>query len=145
MNSEVVPQAATERLLHGEYWSRGGDGRVTLIARECTACNACYLPGIVTCVNCKGTAFRERRIASPGTLYTYTIVRGSGGVWPDVYAIGYVDFEAEKVRVCGHIKETDAAALRIGMTMNVEEATLYTEAGGTQVKCFRFHAAKGTP
>jgi uncharacterized protein len=126
-----------ERRLHGEYWSADETGAVQLTARECTSCGACYLPGIAKCVSCRGNQFRLKALSPHGKLYTYTIVRGSGGVWPDVYAIGYVDFP-EQVRVCGQLRETDPAKLEIGMPLAVEEAVLYTEAGGTAVKCFRF-------
>ncbi len=130
-----------ERRLHGEYWSVLGDGAVQLTAHECTGCGACYLPAIATCVGCRGKDFRRKPLSRHGKLYTYTIVRGSGGVWPDVYAIGYVDFP-EQVRVCGHLRETDPAKLVLGMQLATEEAVLYTDANGAVVKCFQFRAVE---
>lgn len=138
-----MQQADAERRLHGEYWSAGPGRDVQLVARECTACGACYLPGIATCVACRGKLFRAKVLSGKGTLYTYTIVRGSGGVWPEVYAIGYVDFP-EQVRVCAQLRETDPAALSIGMALVAEEAVLYEDAKGTAVKCFRFRSAKAS-
>lgn len=137
-----MPEITTGRRLHGDYWSAAADGSVHLTASACTTCGACYLPAIATCVGCRGKAFRPKVLSPRGTLYTYTIVRGSGGVWPDVYTIGYVDFP-EQVRVCGQLRETDPAKLAIGMTMAAEEAVLYTDAAGAPVKCFRFVAAEG--
>lgn len=133
--------AGSERRLHGEYWAAAGGGAVELIAHECTGCGACYLPAIATCVNCRGRGFRRKPLSRTGQLYTYTIVRGSGGVWPDVYTIGYIDFP-EKVRVCGQLRETDPARLKLGMELTAEEAVLYTDVNGTAVKCFRFHATE---
>ena len=129
----------TERRLHGDYWEKQADGTVHLTAQQCMHCGACYLPAIATCVGCRGKEFRRKTLSPHGALYTYTIVRGSGGVWPDVYTIGYVDFP-EQVRVCGHVRESDPQKLAVGMTMAAEEAVLYTDANGMAVKCFRFHA-----
>lgn len=136
-----MPEKAIERRLHGEYWSVQPDGVVRLTARECASCGACYLPFIATCVQCRGKEFRPKELSPQGELYTYTIVRGSGGVWPDVYTIGYVDFP-EQVRVCGHLAATEPAKLKIGMRMAAEESVLYTDANGTPVKCFRFRAVE---
>jgi uncharacterized OB-fold protein len=142
MTRDVAAPPSTQRRLHGEYWSTLPSGRVELSAQECTRCGACYLPEIATCVTCRGKQFRLRRLKSAAELYTYTIVRDAGGVWPARYTIGYADFPEEKVRVCGHFREVDEALLKIGMRLGIEEAVLYTEAGGTAVTCFRFHAAE---
>lgn len=138
-----TPEKTSERRLHSEYWSVQGDGAVQLTAHECASCGACYLPSIATCEKCRSKKFRRKPLSSHGKLYTYAIVRGSGGVWPDVYTIGYVDFP-EQVRVCGHLRETDPAKLRIGMPLAAEEAVLYTDPNGTAVKCFRFHAVEAS-
>ena len=128
--------------LHGDYWSVADTGAVCLSGFQCTACGAGYLPAIATCSQCRGIDFRPLELSSEGCLYTYTVVRGSGGVWPDVYTIGYVDYPEEGVRVCGHIGETDAARLRIGMKMKVERAVLYTDRDGNDVECFRFQPSE---
>jgi len=138
---DAMQDSTTERRLHGEYWTSEESGAVRLIAQECAACGAAYLPAVATCVTCRGKTFRPRTLSPHGTLYTYTIVRGSGGVWPDIYTIGYVDF-AEKVRVCGHLRECREADLSLGMAMAVEEAVLYSDPDGRAVKCFRFYSAK---
>jgi uncharacterized OB-fold protein len=140
METQAKDPMPSERRLHGEYWSRDESGAVRLTARECRACGACYLPGIATCVKCRGREFGPRTLSTIGTLYTYTIVRNAGGVWPAAYAIGYVDFPTEEVRVCGHLREVDPAKLSIGMALGLEEAVLYTDPDGTKVKSFRFCA-----
>ena len=133
---------ASQRRLHGEYWSRNETGAVRLTAGECLGCGACYLPNIATCVKCRSRRFAARTLPSIGQLYTYTIVRNAGGVWPATYAIGYVDFPEEEVRVCGHLREVDPTKLRIGMAVGLEEAVLYVDPGGTQVTSFRFYATE---
>jgi uncharacterized OB-fold protein len=138
METKAKLQAPMERRLQGEYWSRNEDGAVQLTARECLACGACYLPGIATCVKCRSRQFGLRTLPPVGRLYTYTIVRDAGGVWPSEYAIGYVDYPQEEVRVCGHLREVDPAKLQIGMSLGLQEAVLYTDPDGTPVKSFRF-------
>lgn len=138
MNSTENRSAKAERRLHGQYWNAEPDGSVTLNARQCTSCGAAYLPSIVTCISCRGNEFRALSLTATGELYSYTIVRGNGGVWPDLYAIGYVDFPREKVRVCGHLAETDPARIKIGMKVKCEEAVLYMDANGVDVTCYRF-------
>jgi uncharacterized OB-fold protein len=138
MDNRQVPANPTERRLQGDYWSRDAHGAVRLSASECTGCGACYLPAIATCVRCRSRVFTSRTLPETGELYTYTIVRNAGGVWPTAYTIGYVDFAEAGVRVCGQVRETDPAQLRIGMALGLEEAVLYTDPDGTAVKSFRF-------
>ena len=132
------------RRLHGEYWEARAAGGVLLTACRCTACGATYLPAIATCATCLGRDFARQPLSDVGTLYSYTIVRGAGGVWPEVYAIGYVDFP-ENVRVCGHLRETQEDLLQVGMPVGIEAASLYRDPDGTEVTCFRFRRVEGTP
>ena len=134
------PQAV--RYLHQDHWEAQPSGSVRLVAHRCTSCGATYLPGIAACASCRGKAFTRHPLSDSGTLYSYTIVRNAGGVWPDVYAIGYVDFP-ENVRVCGQLRETNEELLRIGMPVGVEAAELYRDKDGSAVVCFRFHRREG--
>jgi uncharacterized OB-fold protein len=97
----------------------------------------------MTCVECGGTSLTAQPLASTGTLYTYSIVRGAGGVWPDTYAVGYVDYP-EGLRVFGQISETTPERLRIGAPVGVERALLYHRKDGTPVSCFRFNILDGS-
>lgn len=133
------PQGVEERL-HADCWSDDGE-RVELIAQCCESCGTHYLPHSMTCVECGGHSFTTRPLASKGALYTYSIVRGAGGVWPEIYAVGYVDYP-EGVRVFGQIRETEPDRLRIGSPVKVERATLYRRKDGTAVSCFRFRMAE---
>jgi len=136
-----VAAAAVEERLHADCWTDDGE-KVALVASRCDGCGTHYLPHALTCVECGGQSFRPRELATPGTLYTYSIVRNAGGVWPDTYAVGYVDFP-EGVRVFGQIRETAPELLRIGAPVNVERAVLYRRRDGTQVTCFRFRMIEG--
>ena len=136
--------AAREERLHPECWRETGDDGVELIASRCTRCGAVYLPRARVCVRCGASSFAPQALAPEGTLYAYSIVHGAGGVWPEVYAVGYVDFP-EGVRVFGQIRETSPDALRIDAAVAVEKAILYRRKDGTAVSCFRFRLAEGRP
>src|SRR5690606_5007534 len=110
--------------LHGQYWSSNENGDAALKGLKCIGCGAGYLPAIATCSKCKGKLFEELDLSPEGQLYTYTVVHKSGGVWPDVYTIGYVDYP-EGVRVCGHIRTEPNQPLPIGIKMKTEVAVLY--------------------
>ena len=143
MNRDIALQPPPARLLHGEYWNADAAGRVTLIAYECTSCGTSYLPKVAACVTCRGSEFSRRTLSEQGSLYSYTIVRNAGGVWPAIYAIGYVDFP-ERVRVCGHLRETREDQLKPDMPVTIEQAQLYEDSDGTPVVCFRFRCATGS-
>jgi len=89
------------------------------------------------CTECGHAVFDRVTLAPTGTLYTYTIIHGAGGVWPAVYAVGYVDFP-EGVRVFGQIRDTDPTVLTVGARVGVEPTILYERKDGTRVQSFRF-------
>ena len=136
MSLGSAPRETATRL-HGDCWRAVGGDRVELLASRCARCRAMFLPRMFTCTECGGNEFAEAVLSPEGTLYSFTVVRGSGGVWPDVYAVGYVDYP-EGVRVFGHLRREETDELAIGMTVRTEEATLYTAKDGTPARCFRF-------
>ena len=137
MNAAAALRDAVPTRLHGDSWRSVAGGRVELLASRCARCQALFLPRMLTCTECGGNAFTEAVLSPEGTLYSFTIVRGSGGVWPEVYAVGYVDYP-EGVRVFGHLRSAEIDGLAIGARVRTEEATLYTAKDGTPARCFRF-------
>ena len=127
---------AVERL-HGDCWREVEGERAELIAQRCTQCGVSYLPTALSCARCGNRTFAPQVLSPRGTLYSYAMVHGSGGVWPDLYAVGYVDFP-EGVRVFGQLRDTSESALRSGASVGVEPATLYRRKDGAEVRCFRF-------
>jgi len=130
--------AAVTDALHSDYWSAVDARTAQLTAYRCTQCDTHFLPRVMTCTACGATEFERAALSPHGTLYTYTVLHNAGGVWPAVYAVGYVDFP-EGVRVFGQLRETEASALSIGARVGVEPTVLYTRKDGTPVTCFRFH------
>jgi len=139
--SALAAAAAPVERLHGDCWRIADDGVVELIGSRCTACGTVYLPQSITCARCGGRTFTALTLAPAGTLYSYSIVHRSGGVWPDLYAVGYVDFP-EGVRVFGQLRADAPAALAVGARAGLEAATLYRRKDGAAVTCFRFVVAK---
>lgn len=135
--SAAVHVSAQAERLHADCWRVVEGDRVELIARCCAKCGTSYLPKALTCVRCGNRSFNPQVLSPRGTLYTYSIVHGSGGVWPEVYAVGYVDFP-EGVRVFGQLRESSPATLCVGAQVEVEPALLYRRKDGTDVTCYRF-------
>ena len=138
--NEGTTAPRTPEALHADCWSAVDEHTAQLTSYRCTQCGTHYLPRVLTCTSCGATKFDRVPLAPHGTLYTYTIVHKAGGVWPETYAVGYVDFP-EGVRVFGQLRETTPDALAIGARVFVEPATLYQRKDGTPVTCFRFRAA----
>jgi uncharacterized OB-fold protein len=141
--AEVVRASEAVERLHGDCWREVGGTQVELIAQRCTQCGTGYLPKALTCARCGGRSFAPLVLGHRGTLYSYAIVHGSGGVWPDLYAVGYVDFP-EGVRVFGQLRDTSESTLHSGAQVGAEPATLYRRKDGTEVRCFRFFVDEAT-
>jgi uncharacterized OB-fold protein len=139
--SAAAHTSASVERLHADCWRIVDGERVELIASVCTQCGTSYLPKALCCVRCGNRSFKPQALSPRGTLYTYSIVHGSGGVWPDVYAVGYVDFP-EGVRVFGHLRDTSPETLHVGAQVGLEEGLLYRQKDGTEVTCYRFFVSE---
>ena len=138
MSSPGAAHTSAPTRIHGHCWRTTPRGTVELLASRCTKCGTSFLPSMFTCTECGNHEFSEAVLSPEGTLYSYTVVRGSGGVWPDVYAVAYVDYP-EGVRVFGHLRREDLDRVSIGARVRTEEATLYTSRDGVPARCFRFY------
>jgi uncharacterized OB-fold protein len=134
---DVQPSVSRTEALHGDCWIAIDDRTAELRSYRCNKCGTHFLPSVMRCSECGGASFDRASLAQTGYLYSYTIIHGAGGVWPAVYAVGYVDFP-EGARVFGQIRETDSALLAVGARVAIEPAVLYERKDGTQVKSFRF-------
>jgi len=143
MTAVETPAKVKPEALYAEYWTAVDDHAAALHAVRCIRCGTYFLPRIMTCTGCGNRRFDKAPLSAVGSIYSYTIVHGAGGLWPPVYAVGYVDFP-EGVRVFGHIRECDPSVLSIGAPVGIEHAVLYMRKDGTPVKCFRFHLLQGS-
>ena len=138
MSASMQATPVAPEPLHADCWTAVDTNTAQLTAYRCTKCATHFLPRVMTCTTCGGTTFDRAPLAPFGTLYTYTIVHNAGGVWPAVYAVGYVDFP-EGARVFGQLRETAPEALAVGARVGIEPAVIYQRKDGTPVTSFRFH------
>ena len=109
-----------------------------LIGSRCSRCGTVSFPRQASCPRCTSVDVHEWRLATRGTLWTWTIqcfepkppYVSDGAFEP--YGVGYVELPGE-VRVESRLTEADPARLRIGMPM---ELTVLPVAGGKVTYAF---------
>jgi uncharacterized protein len=110
-----------------------------LIGSRCSRCATVSFPRQASCPRCTSVDVHEWRLATRGTLWTWTIqcfepkppYVSDGAFEP--YGVGYVELPGE-VRVESRLTEADPERLRIGMPM---ELTMLPVAGGKVTYAFR--------
>jgi len=116
-----------------------------LLGSRCTGCDAHTFPVQDGCPRCTGTAMEPVRLATHGTLWTWTI-QGfppksppfTGSTDPYVpFALGYVELPGQ-VRVETRLTEPDPDRLSIGMDMELVADPLTTDDDGNRVVSFAF-------
>lgn len=119
----------------------GSAAEPRLIGSRCSRCETVTFPRQGSCPRCTSVEVREWRLATRGTLWTWTVqcfepkspyVPVDGGAF-EPYGVGYVELPGE-VRVEARLTESDPARLRIGMPM---ELTVIPAAGGKVTFAFR--------
>lgn len=112
-----------------------------LIGSRCERCGTVTFPRQGSCPRCTSTDVSEHRLATHGTLWSWTIqcfepkppyVSPNGGPF-EPYGVGYVELPGE-VRVEARLTVAEPERLRIGMPM---ELTTIPAAGGKVTYAFR--------
>ena len=117
-----------------------------LIGSRCRSCGVVAFPRQTSCARCTSRDVEERLLGRRGTLWTWTIqcfppkAPPYAGAADDFepYGVGYVELPGE-VRVEAWLTESDPAALRIGMPM---ELVLVPAPGHGGALTFAFGPAK---
>lgn len=114
------------------------DGPPHLVASECTSCGARYFDRRNACASCFGTNFESAKIATEGTLRTFTIVAFAAPGVDVPFVSGVIDCGGTSVR--GNIVdvEPDAAHVRLGMRVRLTTYSLGTDDQGTEAIAFAF-------
>src|SRR4051794_1929706 len=107
-----------------DLFELAGDALV-LLGSRCEACGTVAFPRQRSCPACTSEQVREHRLATTGTLWTWT-TQGFRPKSPPYtgpeefleYGVGYVELGGE-IRVEGLLAEADPARLAIGMPMRV--------------------------
>ena len=109
-----------------------------LVGARCKTCRELYFPTTQTCRNpsCVSNDLEPARLASSGTLYSYTIQYYQPPAlfkidnW-EPYAIGLVDLD-DGVRVSGVLSDIAFDDIRIGDRLTLGALPLYIDDSGLQ-------------
>ncbi|MCC7076467.1 MAG: OB-fold domain-containing protein [Acidimicrobiia bacterium] len=116
-----------------------GDGDPHLVATACSDCGALWFGRRSGCGRCGSREFRPQRLATTGTVRTFTIVaRAPKGV-PAPYVSAVVDLEGG-----GHVKatvvgvEADPSRIELGMPVRLTTFEAGRDDNGTTAVAFGF-------
>jgi uncharacterized protein len=113
---EPQPDRETE-----PFWQATGRGE--LLLQRCTSCDRISWPVRSFCPHCGAPALVPLAASGRGAVYSYTVVRKSGGAWRDAtpYVIGYVEL-AEGPRILTNIVGCAPEDVRIGLPVELSFA-----------------------
>lgn len=121
-----------------------------LLGSRCPTCGAHTFPAQAGCPRCTGTDLEPVRLATTGTLWTWTI-QGfppksppyAGRTDPFVpFGLGYVEL-AGQLRVEARLTVADPQRLAIGMEMQLVTEPLYEDGDGNRIVTFAFQPTTG--
>lgn len=117
------------------------NGEPHLVANECTNCGARFFDRRNACASCFQTDFTTVRIATEGTLQTFTIVAFAAPGVEVPFVAGVVDCDGTSVR--GNLRnvEPDADHVRTGMKVRLMTYSVGTDDNGTEAIGFAFEPA----
>jgi uncharacterized OB-fold protein len=109
-----------------------------LLGGGCAACGRVHFPRRPVCPDCQAADVTPARLATVGTIYTFTIVqsRPPGYIGPTPYAFGIVEL-ADDLRVTTTLIADPLESLEIGDRVRFELITLQ-EGDADAVSSFAF-------
>ena len=117
-----------------------------LRARECAKCGAIYLDRRLACARCEARQFRNRNLASTGTVGSFTIVHRS----PAKVRLPYVSVLVEldgggivKANLVGVAPTRES--IELGMRVQLTTFTAGTDDEGTDAVAFGFEPIGNDP
>jgi uncharacterized OB-fold protein len=133
--------------IHPGLFTLPGDPRgPRLLAGRCGTCGKHHFPAAATCPYCTADGCEPAAVGASGSLYVFTVVNarppGYRGEVP--YGFGIVDLP-EGLRVVARIAETDLAALRPGLPVELAIEPLFTNDAGDEVLCFAYRPLGARP
>jgi uncharacterized OB-fold protein len=122
----------------------------SLLGSRCVACGAHTFPAQDGCARCTGSEMEPVRLATHGTLWTWTVQGFPPKAPPYVgptdpfepFAVGYVELPGQ-VRVEARLTESDPERLAIGMSMHLVTVPLTVDDAGDDVVTFAFAPVGG--
>ena len=117
------------------------DGDPHLVANECTKCGARFFDRRNACASCFNTEFQKVKIATEGTLRTFTIVAFAAPGVEVPFVSGVVDCDGTSVR--GNLRgvEPDPEHVKLDMNVRLTTYSLGTDDNGVEAIGFAFEPA----
>lgn len=112
-----------------------------LVAQECRKCHARFFDRRNLCANCFGAEFDQVRVATRGTLRSFTIVAFAGPGVEVPFVAGLVDCDGTTVR--GNIINCEPTpdAVHLGMPVQLATYSLGKDQNGVEAINFGFEPA----
>jgi uncharacterized OB-fold protein len=93
-----------------------------LIGGHCPECDRKYFPKPTVCPMCQGPV-EIAELSDEGSIYSFSVVRTRAPFGlPQSYAIGYVDLDADRLRIISLLdsERLDQLAIGVPVTLRVE-------------------------
>jgi len=118
------------------------DGEPHLIAQECTNCGARFFDRRNACAGCFATDFKTVRVATEGTVRTFTIVTFAAPGIPTPFVASVVDCDGTQVRANLINVEPNPEHVRDGMKVQLATYPIGSDSEGTEAIGFGFEPSK---
>ena len=112
-----------------------------LLANECTSCGARFFDRRNACASCSGTEFRKARVATQGTVRSFTIVSFAAPGVPVPFVAAVVDCEGTSVRANLVNVEPDPEHVKLGMPVRLTTYSVGADKQGTEAINYGFEPA----
>ena len=122
-----------------EYLELGDDPH--LVANECKSCGARFFDRRNACASCSGTGFKKARVATQGTLRSFTIVSFAAPGIPVPFVSAVVDCDGTSVRANLVNVEPDPEHVKLGMPVRLTTFPIGADKQGTEAINFGFEPA----
>ncbi len=108
-----------------------------LLGGYCTVCERTYFPKPMVCPHCLETV-QQVDLSSSGKIHSFTVVRVKAPFGlPQPYAVGYVDLEADSLRVFSLLDSDKIGRLYAGQPVTLRVAPLGVNSAG--MPCLRYY------
>jgi len=128
-----------EQIPFVDYLVLGDDPH--LEANECTQCGARFFDRRNACASCSGAEFKKARVATQGTLRTFTIVAFAAPGIPVPFVSGIVDCDGTTVRTNIVNIEPSPEHVKLGMPVKLTTVAVGTDGQGVEAVNFAFEPA----
>ena len=112
-----------------------------LVANQCKSCGARFFDRRNACASCSGTEFEKVRVATQGTLRSFTIVSFAAPGIPVPFVAAVVDCDGTSVRGNLINVEPDPEHVKLGMPVRLTTYVVGADQQGTDAINYGFEPA----